>query len=56
MAKARKAAPTKSQAERLLEIARKAQADQSRGSFSRTMGKTTLARNARKTSKGQVGG
>jgi hypothetical protein len=56
MAKAKKSAPAKTQAQRLLEVARKARLDQSGSSFARSTGKATLARNARKTAKGQIGG
>jgi hypothetical protein len=59
MAKAKKAAVndvSKSQALRLLEAARAKQVNGSSGHFSQTMGKNTLRRNGRKTSKGGVGG
>jgi hypothetical protein len=46
----------RSQAQRLLEAARKARAEQSGQGFSRAMGKVTMARQARKTAKGQIGG
>lgn len=46
----------KSQAERLMEIARKAKQGGSAQAFARSMGKDTLARNARKIGKGEVGG
>jgi hypothetical protein len=47
---------SKSQAQRLLETARAKQSGGSGPSFSRTMGKATLRKNARKTAKGGVGG
>ena len=49
-------APEKSQAQRLLEAARKARIDGGGSGFSRAMGKATIAQNARKTAKGQIGG
>ncbi len=48
--------PDQSPAQRLLEAARKARTEGSGNGFSRAMGKATLTRNARKTSKGQIGG
>lgn len=51
-----KKAPAQSQAARILEAVKKARANQSAGSFARSTGKTTLARNARKTGKGEIGG
>lgn len=48
--------PEKTQAQRLLEAARKAKLDGGGSGFSRSMGKATLAKNARKTAKGQIGG
>lgn len=54
MAKVKK--PAQSQAQRFLEAVKKAQADQSGQKFSQAMGKMTMAQNARKTGKGQVGG
>lgn len=48
--------PVQSQAERLLEAARKARAGKDGQSFARAMGKATLARQGRKTAKGQIGG
>ena len=59
MAKAKKAAVSdvsKSQAQRMLELARAAKTDGASRSFSQSMGKTTLRRNGRKTAKGGVGG
>jgi hypothetical protein len=53
---AKKKAPAKTQAERLLELARKAKADAGKQTFARDAGKTTLSRNARKTAKGLIGG
>lgn len=54
---ARKDKPAeKSQAQRLLDAAQKARAGAGGNGFSRAMGKATLAMNARKTSKGQIGG
>jgi hypothetical protein len=50
MAKAKKKAE-KSQAQRFLEAAKKAQVDESGRAFSRAMGKITLAKNARKPAK-----
>ena len=47
---------SKSQAQRLLEIARAKQAGGSGRNFSQGMGKTTLRRDGRKTAKGGVGG
>ncbi len=47
---------SKSQAQRLLEVARAKQAAGSGRNFSQGMGKTTLRRDGRKTSKGGVGG
>ncbi len=49
-------APGKTQAQRLLEAARKARSDGSGSGFSRAMGKATMTKNARKTAKGQIGG
>lgn len=49
-------ASAKSQAQRLLEAVQKARAGQSRGDFARNLGKATLARNARKKGKGEIGG
>jgi hypothetical protein len=48
--------PEKSQAQRLLEAANKAKLDGGGSGFSRSMGKATLTKNARKTAKGQIGG
>jgi hypothetical protein len=59
MTKAKKAAVnnvSKSQAQRLLDSVRAAQANGSGQNFSQTMGKLTLRRNGRKTAKGGVGG
>jgi hypothetical protein len=59
MAKDKKTAASdvsKSQAKRLLEVARAAQAGGSGRNFSQAMGKITLRRNGRKTAKGGVGG
>jgi hypothetical protein len=59
MAKAKNAAVndvSKSQAQRLLEVARARQAGGSGQNFSQGMGKTTLRRDGRKTAKGGVGG
>ena len=47
--------PEQSQAQRLLALARKAKDEGGHG-FSREVGKATIAKNARKPSKGQVGG
>lgn len=46
--------PASSQAQRLLEAAKKAKAGGQ--SFARSVGKATLARQGRKTAKGQIGG
>lgn len=46
----------KSQAERLLEVARQARQGGGGQSFARAMGKDTLSKNARKIGKGLVGG
>jgi hypothetical protein len=51
-----KKSPAQSQAQRLLEAAKKARTDQGGSTFARGMGKLQLARNARKTAKGQIGG
>jgi hypothetical protein len=58
MAKAKKTVNdvSRTQAQRLLETARAAQAGGSGRNFSQTMGKITLRRNGRKTAKGGVGG
>jgi hypothetical protein len=59
MAKEKKAAVndvSRSQAQRLLDSARAAKANSSGRNFSKTMGKLTLQRNGRKTSKGGIGG
>jgi hypothetical protein len=59
MAKAKNAAAndiSKSQARRLLEVARAKQAGGSGRNFSQGMDKTTLRRDGRKTAKGGVGG
>jgi hypothetical protein len=48
MAKAKK---TQTQAERFLEVARKARIGKSGGTFARDMGKTTMAKQARKPTK-----
>lgn len=53
MAKKKAKTPTKSQAERFLEAAKKAGVTEH--SFQRAMGKLTLQRRARKPGKGQVG-
>jgi hypothetical protein len=53
---AKKKAPATTQAERLLELARKAKTDAGKQSFARNAGKATLSRNARKTTKGLIGG
>jgi hypothetical protein len=49
MAKAKKAVKAKTQAERFLEVAKKAREDQSGRKFSEAMGKITMAKNARKS-------
>jgi hypothetical protein len=54
--KKKKPTTPKTQAERLLEVARNAKVDQGGRSFSQVLGKQTLRQNARKTGKGQVGG
>lgn len=54
--KAAKKTVQKTQAERLLEIARKAKQGGAGQSFAREMGKATLAKGARKVGKGLVGG
>jgi hypothetical protein len=46
----------RSQAQRLLEIARARQTGGSGGNFSQTKGRNTLRQNGRKTAKGGVGG
>jgi len=51
MAKAKKAVKAKTQAERLMEIAKKAQVNDSGSKFSQAMGKITMARNARKSTR-----
>ena len=51
MAKAKKAVKAKTQAERLLEVAKKAQVNAGGSKFSEAMGRITLARNARKSSR-----
>ncbi len=59
MAKAKKAAVnevSKSQAQRLLDVARAKQAGDSGRNFSQALGKATLRRNGRKTGQGGVGG
>jgi hypothetical protein len=59
MDKAKKAAVndvSRSQAQRLLEVARAAKANRTGGNFSQGMGKTALRRDGRKTAKGGVGG
>jgi hypothetical protein len=58
MAKAKKTVNdvSRTQAQRLLEAARAAQAGGSGRNFSQAMGKMTLRRNGRKTAKGGVGG
>jgi hypothetical protein len=59
MKNAKKAAVSdvsKSQAQRLLEVAKARQAGGSGQNFSQGMGKTTLRRDGRKTAKGGVGG
>ena len=48
--KAKKAVTTKTQAERFMEVAKKAQADKG-SKFSEAMGKITMARNARKSTR-----
>ncbi|MBK6674017.1 MAG: hypothetical protein IPM70_16205 [Proteobacteria bacterium] len=47
---------SKSQAQRLLEVARARKAGGSGQNFSQSMGKTALRRDGRKTGKGGVGG
>jgi hypothetical protein len=47
---------SKSQAQRLLEMARAKQTGGSGGNFSQTLGKSTLRRDGRKKAKGGVGG
>jgi hypothetical protein len=54
MAKAKKTAKT--QAQRMLELAKKNHAGESAQAFSRSMGKHTLNQNARKAGKGEIGG
>jgi hypothetical protein len=56
VAKAKKPVPARSQAQRLLEAVKKARASEGEGAFARSTGKSTLAKNARKTAKGQIGG
>lgn len=51
MAKAKKAAKAKTQAERLMEVAKKAKANSGGINFSQAMGKIQMARNARKSSR-----
>jgi hypothetical protein len=50
-----KTKPAQTQAQRLLE-ARKKQVAESGSGFARAMGKIAMARQARKTAKGQIGG
>jgi len=59
MAKAKKTAVndvSRSQAQRLLEVARARKAGGPGQNFSQAMSKTTMQRNGRKTAKGGVGG
>jgi hypothetical protein len=59
MAKAKKTAVndvSKSQAQRLLEVARAKRAGGPGRDFSQAMSKTTMQKNGRKTAKGGVGG
>jgi hypothetical protein len=59
MDKAKKSAVSdvsRTQAQRLLEVARAAKANGSGGNFSHGMGKAALRRDGRKTAKGGVGG
>ena len=50
-AKASKAVKAKTQAERLMEVAKKARGDQGGSKFSEAMARITMARNARKSSR-----